>query len=186
LQVQLESVKSGDRRHETYGLEQMRSVPRLLVDDGGVWGMTDAGERLGDVHHRDHPRSKLRGTENAISIGLTSHYAAMRDRFGPRVTDGAAGENILIETGEPVSAEDVAKGLVIEGPAGPVQLEQVVIATPCAPFTRWCLGMTADAPPDRTVTEALRFLNGGMRGFYCAYRGRPTEIALGNRVFRPM
>jgi hypothetical protein len=39
-----------------------------------------------------------------------------------------------------------------------------------------------DARPDLTVTENVRFLDHGMRGFYAAYDGEPVTIALGDRV----
>jgi hypothetical protein len=34
----------------------------------------------------------------------------------------------------------------------------------------------------RTVTEALRFLDAGLRGFYATYEGEPTVVELGARV----
>ena len=37
--------------------------------------------------------------------------------------------------------------------------------------------------PDATVTEALRFLGAGMRGFYATYKGEPAVIEVGARVF---
>jgi hypothetical protein len=183
LQVQPVDLKVGERRREQYTPATMRSVPRLLVEEAGVWGLDEAGDRIPDVHHRAHPTSKLRGTENAISFGLTSHYAAIRARFGPHLADGIAGENILIAAPEPVSLEDVAGGLLVETTGGSVALGQVAVAHPCAPFSRYALGMGPDEPADLRVTEALRFLDGGVRGFYVAYRGAPAEIAIGDRVF---
>lgn len=183
LQVQPVDTKVGERRKERYTPAAMRSVPRLLVEEGGVWGLAEDGERTPDVHHRDHPTSKLRGTENAISFGLTSHYAAMRERFGDHLADAVAGENILIAADRSIALEDVAGGLVVETARGNVALDQVAVAHPCAPFSRFALAMGPDDPTDRRVTEALRFLDGGLRGFYVAYRGAPTEIAVGDRVF---
>ena len=183
LQVQPVDLKVGERRKERYTPATMRSVPRLLVEDGGVCGLDAAGERVPDVHHRDHPTSKLRGTENAISFGLTAHYAAMRGRFGDHLADAVAGENILIATDRPASLDDVAGGLIVETARGSVELGQVAVAHPCAPFSRFALGMAPDEPADLRVTEALRFLDGGLRGFYVAYRGAPAEIAVGDRVF---
>lgn len=183
LQVQPVDLKVGERRKERYTPATMRSVPRLLVEEAGVWGLGEGGERVPDVHHRDHPTSKLRGTENAISFGLTAHYAAIRERFGGHLVDAVAGENILIAADGPVSLEEVAGGLVVETARGSVALGQVSVAHPCAPFSRFALGMGPDEPADLRVTEALRFLDGGMRGFYVAYVGAPAEIAVGDRVF---
>jgi hypothetical protein len=42
-----------------------------------------------------------------------------------------------------------------------------------------------EARPDRTVTDGVRFLDHGLRGFYAAYDGEPVTIALGDRVFVP-
>jgi hypothetical protein len=39
------------------------------------------------------------------------------------------------------------------------------------------------ARPDATVTEALRFLDAGMRGFYATYTGEPAVVEIGARVF---
>lgn len=183
LQVQPVDLKVGERRKERYTPATMRSVPRLLVEEGGVWGIAEDGGRVPDVHHREHPTSKLRGTENAISFGLTSHYAAMRGRFGEHLVDGMAGENILITADQPAAFDDVSGGLIVETARGGVELGQVAVAHPCAPFSRFALGMGPDEPADRRITEALRFLDGGLRGFYVAYRGAPTEIAIGDRVF---
>lgn len=185
LQVQPVNLKVGERRKERYTPATMRSVPRLLVEEAGVWGIDEAGERVPDVHHRDHPTSKLRGTENAISFGLTAHYVVMRDRFGAHLVDTVAGENILIAADHTIALEDVAGGLIVETARGSVELGQVAVAHPCAPFSRFALGMAPDDPADLRITEALRFLDNGLRGFYVAYRGAPTEIALGDRVFVP-
>jgi len=183
LQVQPVDLKVGDRRKERYTPATMRSVPRLMVEEAGVWGLDEDGKPVPDVHHRDHPASKLRGTENAISFGLTSHYAAIRERFGEHLVDAIAGENILIAADGPVSLEEVAGGLLVETARGSVALGQVSVAHPCAPFSRFALGMGPDEPADLRVTEALRYLDGGMRGFYVAYSGAPVEIAVGDRVF---
>lgn len=57
------------------------------------------------------------------------------------------------------------------------------MAVPCVEFTRWAMRYPEDARPDLTVTENVRFLDDGMRGFYAAYDGQPVTVALGDRVF---
>lgn len=183
LQVQPVDLKVGERRRERYTPATMRSVPRLLVEEAGVWGLDESGGRVADVHHRDHPTSKQRGSENPISFGLTAHYAAIRERFGPHLVDAVAGENILVAGDAPVSLEEVAGGIVVETARGRVSLAGVSVAHPCAPFSRFALGMAPEEPADVRVTEALRFLDGGVRGFYVSYAGEPTEIAVGDRVY---
>lgn len=47
----------------------------------------------------------------------------------------------------------------------------------------YALRFPASERPDETVTEAVRFLNDGMRGYYASYRGPAARIALGDRLF---
>jgi hypothetical protein len=53
-----------------------------------------------------------------------------------------------------------------------------------APGSPVAEGSTPDARTDRTVAEALGFLDGGMRGYYASYRGDPVTIRPGDRVYR--
>jgi hypothetical protein len=136
-----------------------------------------------DVHHGDHSASQFRG-ENGISVGFTAHYAAMRERFGDHLTDGIAGENILVETAEYVDERDIQAGLLIETVEGNrARLGDVCVATPCVPFSRFALKLGDDTKPDRALTGALQFLNEGMRGFYLTLQGEPVEIAVGAAVY---
>lgn len=184
LQVQTSSLKVGSGAKQRYDRRPIESLPYLELNDGGVVGIGRFGQRLGDVHHRDHPDSKLRGAENAISFGFTGHYASIREQFGPHVVDGAAGENILIEHHGRVTAGELAGGVFIETiDGGAAHVEQIIIAEPCAPFSRWVLEFPDNARPDRRVTEALQFLSGGIRGFYCRYTGSPVRIALNATVY---
>ncbi|MGH2562415.1 MAG: hypothetical protein ACRDJH_25435 [Thermomicrobiales bacterium] len=185
LQVQQASLKVGQPPRRRYDPGPLMEVPALTLDGGGVNGWSASGDAIADVHHAAHPRTKNRG-ENGVSVGFTSHYDAMRERFGGHLTDGIAGENILVTTEQMFSQEDLRRGLAVETKDGAlVHLEEVIVATPCVEFTRYALRFPDDARPDATVTEALQFLNDGMRGYYAAFRGQPTRIELGNRVFIP-
>ena len=147
-------------------------------------GLAENGETIVDVHHHDHPASKNRGGENGISLGFTSHYHAMRQRFGQHLADGIAGENILIEADRRFQGEELAGGVVVEGTGGRrLELRPVIVAAPCVEFSRYALKFPDDARPDATVTEALRFLDAGMRGFYATYEGEPAVVEVGARVF---
>ena len=185
LQVQAESLKVGAASRRRYDPAPLRSVPALLLEPDGVVGRTAWGEDVLDVHHRDHPASKNRGG-NGVSVLFTGHYAAMRERFGPHLADGIAGENVLVACHQLVGEEDLAAGLIVETAAGRrVPLTQVVVAAPCVEFARHALRFPDEARPDRTVTDAVAFLADGMRGYYAAYDGPPVAIEVGDRVYVP-
>jgi hypothetical protein len=186
LQVQVTSLKIGDGARQRFDPSGVRSIEQVELDDGGTWGIAADGARLADVHHRDHPQSKNRGTLNGISVGFTGHYAAMRDRFGDHLTPGAAAESILIEHDGIITAPELVNGIVIQNRAGQViHLVEFAVADPCAPFSRHALQFPDDQRPDRSVTEALQFLSDGMRGYYCRYVGPPVRVAVGDVAFVP-
>lgn len=184
LQVQESSLKVGDRLRRWYEPGPIRAVPALTLDARGVLGQADGGAMILDVHNAAHPASKNRAGSNGISVGFTSHYAAMRARFGDHLTDGIAGENILIATDRVFAEADVAAGIQIETTDGAIaRLEDVIIDEPCVEFSRYALRYSLDTPSDRAVTDALNFLREGTRGFYAAYRGEPVTVAIGARVY---
>ena len=189
LQVQTASLKVGTPPRRRYDPAGLRQVAALSLTADGVRGWTEDGQPLDDVHNLTHPASKNRGGSNGISIGFDAHYDAMRARFGEHLTDGIAGENILVAlSGKPtlLAQADFLAGIAIEAEDGqPIRLERVIVAAPCAEFTRYALRFPDDARPDRTVTEGLQFLDDGMRGFYAAYRGPETRITPGARVWLP-
>jgi hypothetical protein len=183
LQVQESSLKVGVKPRR-YDPAPLRSVPAIGLSAAGVVGLAENGESIVDVHHREHPSSKNRGGENGISLGFTGHYREMRQRFGQHLRDGIAGENILIEVDRQFQVEDLANGVVVEGAdERPLELRPVIVAAPCVEFSRYALKFPDGARPDATVTEALRFLDAGMRGFYATYGGEPAVVELGARVF---
>ena len=183
LQVQASSLKVGDRPRR-YDPAPLRSVPAISLSAAGVVGLAEHGESIVDVHHREHPSSKNRGGENGISLGFTTHYLAMRERFGQHLRDGIAGENILIEVDRQFPVEDLANGVVVEGAGGKrLELRPVIVAAPCVEFSRYALKFPDGARPDATVKEALRFLDAGMRGFYATYGGDPAVVEVGAQVF---
>jgi hypothetical protein len=183
LQVQESSLKVGVKPRR-YDPAPLRSVPAISLSAAGVVGLAENGESIVDVHHRDHPSSKNRGGENGISLGFTGHYREMRQRFGQHLRDGIAGENILIAVDRQFQVEDLANGVVVEGAdERPLELRPVIVAAPCVEFSRYALKFPDGARPDATVTEALRFLDAGMRGFYTTYKGESAVVELGARVF---
>jgi hypothetical protein len=189
LQVQTASLKIGQPPRRRYDPAGIHPVASLSLTPDGVRGWTEDGQSLEDVHNLTHPESKNRGGTNGISVGFDAHYDAMRARFGQHIADGIAGENILVALADKQALygeHDFLGGITIEAANGQtIRLAQVIVAAPCAEFTRYALRFPDDARPDRTVTEALRFLDDGMRGFYAAYNGPETHISLDDRVWLP-
>jgi len=184
LQVQTASLKRGERPRRWYDPAFIRPVPRLRLDEGGATGWDRI--TLPDVHHRDHPQSKFRG-ENGLSIGFTGHYDRLRSRFGSHLTDGVAGENILVDATRVFAEDEVSGGIVVVGTDGPVAMTAVQQATPCVEFSKFCAGYAVDQRADTVITETLQFLHQGMRGFYATLADgspSPVTIALGDLVYR--
>ena len=106
----------------------------------------------------------------------------MRERFGERLADGIAGENILIEQPAVLKTRDLTGGLVVETTAGPIGIGGIKVAAPCVEFSRFAMDFPLDESPDRRVTETLVFLNSGMRGFYASVEAAAT-FRVGDRVY---
>ncbi len=184
LQVQESSLKVDGAPRRWYDPAPIRAVPVLTLNENGVMGRAATGDTMLDVHNTTHPASRNRAGGNGVSFGFTSHYGAMRARFGNHLTDGIAGENILVAAERMFTEADCAAGIRIEtGDGATIDLEQVIIAEPCVEFSRYALCYPLDVPSDRAVTDALNFLRKGTRGFYAAYRGAPTTIAVGASVY---
>src|SRR6266700_3918225 len=115
-----------------------------------------------------------------LSLGFTSHYALMRDRFGERITLGCAGENIIVETERRMVFADVEHGVALLAADGRelARLEVLQVAEPCRPFSGWALGGVVEA---RVLKETLQFLEGGTRGYYCTGVGSGI-VSVGDRV----
>lgn len=182
LQIQRDSLKRGQKPTRLYDPAPLLSVPVLHVTPDGALGGSPPpdGMWIVDVHHRAHPATKNEDGLHGISLGFTSHYAAMREHFGDRVEVGCAGENIIATTDRRFTYEDLARGVAILAPDGTerVRLNVLQVAHPCRPFTGWALGEQVD--PEE-LKKHLQFLDNGMRGFYCAGEGTGT-ITLGDSV----
>jgi hypothetical protein len=161
LQVQRSSLKVGPREARAYDPGPIMPVPAMRVGPDGAFGLVEGSEPFVDVHNRQHPASKNRDA-NGLSVGFTSHYLAMRARFGAHLVDGIAGENVLVETERDYRADDLAGTLLI----GQARLGQIQSAEPCEPFSRFALAGRLEGPTDPRLVEALRFLRHGTRGYY--------------------
>ncbi|MBX5455831.1 MAG: hypothetical protein IRZ31_02920 [Thermogemmatispora sp.] len=187
LQVQTAPLKvAGGEEGLRYDPAPLRSVTQLWLSAYGVFALLPDGSHLLDVHHQDYPGSRNRGGKNGVSLGFTAHYQAMRARFGEHLTDGCAGENILIATEQMLRLEQLTHGLLIVRATGeqPVVLTRLRVATPCLEFTRFALGPEAlfASPPE--LKAALQFLDRGQRGFYATCPAEEAvAIACGDQVF---
>jgi hypothetical protein len=176
LQVQRSSLKlpnaDGAAHPQRFDPSPLVPVPRLLLQPQGVIGLLDDGSRIVDVHHAEHPASKNQRGINDVSVGFTAHYAIMREQFGAHLSDGIAGENVLIQTAERIELDELSGGLAIETQDGTLAvLEAVVVAEPCVPFTRFCLRLAPAEPSGERVTDSLNQLRQGLRGYYANYAG---------------
>ena len=180
LQIQRSSLKTGEKPTRVYDPMPLLAVDRLALGPDGALGEGPDGSWLVDVHHRAHPRTKNEDGAHGVSLGFTSHYALMRDRFGERITLGCAGENIIVETERRIALEDLQRGIVLLAHDGQelARLAVLQVAEPCRPFTGWALGGIVES---RVLKESLQFLEGGTRGYYCQGVGSGI-VSLGDRV----
>jgi hypothetical protein len=180
LQVQRSRLKTGEKPRRLYDPAPILQVNQLAVGPDGVFGLGPGEAWIVDIHHRAHPDSRNPAGLNGVSIGFTTHYGAMRDRFGSRIALGCAGENIIVETTRRFAIADIESGVAILAPDGSERLRLSVqdVAHPCKPFTGWALDRTVDSD---AFKSHLQFLDGGMRGFLLG--GETTAIvSVGDRV----
>ncbi len=180
LQIQRDSLKTGDKPTRVYDTTPLLSVERLAVGPDGALGQAPDGSWVVDVHHRAHPRTKNEDGAHGLSLGFTSHYALMQDRFGDRITPGCAGENILVASEQRITVEELGRGVVLLTASGQelARLEVLQVAHPCKPFSGWALGRKVESD---VLKETLQFLDGGTRGFYC--QGLSSAVlSIGDRL----
>ena len=181
LQIQRSRLKLGEKPNRWYDPAPLLAVNELTLTPEGALARLPDGGMLIDIHHAAHPETRNNERLNDLSVGFTPHYAAMRERYGEHLSDGCAGENILIETNGVVKLAEIAGGLVIQ-PAGggrPARLRAVRVAAPCREFS----GYASRSSEPQVIKEALQFLDDGLRGFYCALDNPvPVQVAVGDEV----
>lgn len=177
LQVQRSRLKPGPAVSRRYDPTPLQQVDALEVGPRGCVGLLP-GERLLDVHHADHPDSRNVKLVNGLSLLPRSHYVRLRERYGAHLVDGVAGESVLLATERPWP--DGAE-LLLETDADPLQLGDVLPAAPCVEFSRFCLQLPV-GPVGEDVREALKDLDGGVRGYYASARGSGT-VTVGARLW---
>src|SRR6266700_3073759 len=158
LQIQRSSLKTGEKPRRSYDPAPLLAVDRVALGPDGVLGEEPGGGAwLVDVHHRAHPETKNEDGVHGVSLGFTSHYGLMRERFGARITLGCAGENIIVETTGRIAVEDLYAGVALLAPDGRELVRLDVLK------------------------EQLQFLDGGTRGYYCRGVGSGI-VSIGDRV----
>lgn len=184
VQVQRTALKQGEKPHRYYDPSPILVAEKLLLTPEGVIGMTAQGERVVDVHNVAHSSSRNAGV-NGISLGFTSHYRAMQEKFGTHLTDGCAGENILVETAEEFQREALGERIAIQSQESGTltYLECLKVAAPCVEFSRFALNELMPVPAE-ILRETLIFLDHGRRGFYATFAGEePFPLQAGDVVF---
>jgi hypothetical protein len=186
IQVQPTSLKIGQKPHRYYDPSPLVIVDHLLVSAKGAVGVMADGSQVIDLHHVDHPVSYNVDGVNGLSIGFTSHYEAMRSRFGQHLVDGCAGENILVEVTRALTLADLGNSLAIQSTASGqlVHLANLMVAAPCVEFSQFAAnhGMPLS---NAELKETLQFLDDGMRGFYATLSNTEDQVAVrvGDKVF---
>jgi hypothetical protein len=144
----------------------LRSVQELFFNEAGAWAVDGAGDRLLDVHHLEHPRSRNRRGLNGISIGFFGHYEKMQAYFGPHMQPGIAGENLIVDSPVPYTLADLQPYLVAVCAASGQEYPFRVLdaMAPCDPFTHFA-ARAEDRLPKAELKAGLQFLSNGRRGF---------------------
>lgn len=171
LQVQTEPLKVGKAPLRRYDPSAIESVHRIEVGPHGVVGLA---ERLGsviDVHHIDHPRSRDRRGLGGVSVIGTGDYVRLRKRYGDHLTEGIAGETILLDAPGGLAGIPVPAEITIVTASGTIGLTNVRVADPCVEFSRFCLGQEPSAVVDQAVRQALIELDDGARGYRAVTAG---------------
>jgi hypothetical protein len=169
-----------------YDPSRRAEVDHITITDRGIEATGPKGERLLDIHHSDHPETHSEG-DNAISIGFTSHYAAMRARFGEHMEVGSAGENIIIEYDKEVWLQDLGQVVIIQNPdtGHRISLDVIKIAAPCEEFSHFAASSQGERLPANVLKSTLQFLGDGCRGFLLVLSdGQDSgQVHPGDRVF---
>ncbi len=174
LQIQKERLVVGVRPERVYRTDPLVSVDSVALSGHGIVANIDGAWVL-DVHHAAHPASDHSERDRLLSIGFSSHYDAMAERFGD-APYGVGGENIVVQTDRIVTEDEVAGGLMIQRPDRQIELKGASVAEPCVPFTRFML-KDPNAHVD-LVKPNRDFLRRGMRGFVMGLANLDETIAL--------
>ncbi len=169
-----------------YDATRLVVVDRLQITPLGIEATTPEGEHVLDIHHINHP-DKAYDNDDLVCIGFTSHYNAMRARFGDHMVDGIAGENIVIDFEEEVWPGDLGSQIGIENAAtGELALlDMVSFAAPCEEFSHFAAQSQHKKLPADELKSILHFLGNGRRGYLLVLSKNQEEVTVqpGDKVF---
>ncbi len=169
-----------------YDASRRVEVDQLLITSKGIEATTPRGEHVLDIHHLDHP-DKEYDDDDLVCIGFTSHYNAMRARFGDHMVDGIAGENIIIDFDQEVWPEDLGQRIAIENAeTGQLALlDMESFAAPCHEFSHFAAQSQDKKLPADELKSILQFLGNGRRGFLLVLSENQGEVTVkpGDKVF---
>jgi len=185
LQIQPSGLVIDTPAGAFYDVTRRVEVDNLIITPLGIEADLASGEHVLDIHHIQHPDKAHK--DDLVSIGFTSHYAAMRDRFGEHMQDGTAGENIIIESDREIWLEDLGQQIIFENANTSQQtlLDILRIATPCNEFSHFVAQSQYQRLPADQLKSTLQFLNHGRRGFLLSLADgqETTMVHAGDRVF---
>jgi len=187
LQIQTRPLKPGRAPYRKYQPEGLRPVDRLVVSprgNHGEWTDTDGDHSGIDVHHQDHPQSRDRKGKGGISVLGTGDYVRLRERYGPHLVDGIAGESVLVDAPAGLAETAFPADFSIRTTSGEISFRIGRVAGPCVEFSRFCLGEPASPDVSDAVRKALVDLDNGHRGYRAAAVGSGM-ISIGDAVVLP-
>jgi hypothetical protein len=184
VQIQKSPLKSGEGTNRVYSAAPIAHIHALRLTSRGVIGLDIDDHTIMDVHHIDHPQSRNRGNANGISVGFASSYKRMQVRFQNDLSEGYAGENIIIQQADDFSIDLLHTDLIIEcqftGTC--IRLHDLMIAAPCEPFSQF---VNQREVRGAELKETLQFLSDGTRGFYATLDLNQVEpvIRPGDKIY---
>lgn len=175
LQVHGDQVKRIGR----YDPAPLIQVEEASVARDGMLGWTGSAWVV-DKHHEAWPEP---GPRRPLSIGFTSHYAKMRERYWD-IALGAAGENVVIETDRVMALDELGERLIVRGDNREAVLLPVKVAKPCLQFSSY-MRRLPEVGSIQELAEDLVFLGEGTRGFIVTMdeSGEPVRVRVGDEVF---
>ncbi len=171
---------------EFYDPSRRVVVDSLQISPLGIEAITPDGEHVLDIHHIDHPDKKY-DNDDLVCIGFSSHYAAMRARFGEHMVDGVAGENIIIQAEKEIWPEELGQRIGFESSeTGDITfLDVVKYAAPCEEFSHFVAQSQHQRLPAAELKATLQFLGNGRCGYLLVLSDghEPVNVQPGDRVF---
>lgn len=171
---------------EFYDPSRRVVVDSLQISPLGIEAITPDGEHVLDIHHIDHPDKKY-DNDDLVCIGFSSHYAAMRARFGEHMVDGVAGENIIIQAEKEIWPEELGQRIGFESSeTGDITfLDVVKFAAPCEEFSHFAAQSQHKRLPAAELKATLQFLGNGRRGYLLVLSDgqEPVIVQPQDRVF---